>query len=549
MSTNFLSGTPADLQRALADESRHMQEQETASKAKSLNLPYVNLQNFPLDLNVLSFFTEQEARESQSVPFYKDGKVLRIGSVNPKNPLLLQKIAELSKKYQSSIYLISEAGLNQTIKFYNKVLIPKSTFQDSIQLQDGVDYATELKNLPAEYELAPQSPLKTLTTCFGAALTYGASDIHIEPEEGFVKVRFRIDGVLQDLLHIPKPAQKALIARIKSLSKLKLNVDNVPQDGRLGVYQGSKAIDVRVSTLPTAYGEGTVLRLLGTGAGNLKIKDLGLTGRALAVVERGIAQPNGMIITTGPTGSGKSTTLYAFLNELNEPGVKIITLEDPIEYKLPGVQQTPIDHSVDFSFAKGLKAILRQDPDIVMVGEIRDTETAETALQASLTGHIVLSTLHTNDAPGAVPRLIVMGAKPFVIAPALTVVIAQRLVRKLCTSCIKPVTLAPELLKKAHEFIDQIPKNAEVDIPKKIEFAHATGCNVCHGLGYKGRVGIFEVIDINDSMKELILNNASAVQIKKQAVSDGMVSMVQDGLLKALSGITDIEEVFRVAGT
>jgi len=549
MSKTFLSGTPDDMQRALADETRHMQEEETASKAKALNLPYVNLQNFPLDLNVLSFFTEQEAKESQSLPFYKDGKVLRIGSTNPKNPLLQQKIAELADKYQSTIYLISVASLNQTIKFYSKVLIPKSTFEDSIQVQDGMDYVAELKNLPAVFEQSPQSPLKTLTTCFGAALIYGASDIHIEPEEGFVKVRFRIDGVLQDLLHIPKTAQKALIARIKSLSKLKLNVENVPQDGRLSIHQGSKAVDIRVSTLPSAYGEGTVLRLLGTGAGNLKVRDLGLAGKALVVVEKGIAQPNGMIITTGPTGSGKSTTLYAFLNELNEPGVKIITLEDPVEYKIEGVQQTPIDHSVDFSFAKGLKAVLRQDPDIVMVGEIRDTETAETALQASLTGHIVLSTLHTNDAPGAVPRLIVMGAKPFVIAPALTVVIAQRLVRKLCVKCIKPATLAPELLKKVQELIDAIPKNADVEIPNKFEFSHAAGCEACRGLGYQGRVGIFEVIDINDSMKELILNNASAVQIKKQAIADGMVSMVQDGLLKALASVTDVEEVFRVAGS
>ncbi len=317
----------------------------------------------------------------------------------------------------------------------------------------------------------------------------------------------------------------------------------------MSVYKGGQAIDVRVSSLPSAYGEGIVLRLLGVGAGNLKVKDLGLQGKALEVVESGIDQPNGMIITTGPTGSGKTTTLYAFLNELNDPGVKIITLEDPIEYKLPGVQQTPIDHNVDFSFAKGLKAILRQDPDIVMVGEIRDTETAETALQAALTGHIVLSTLHTNDASGAIPRLITMGAKPFVIAPALTVVIAQRLVRKLCPDCIAPAKLSKELLVKVQELLESVPHNAKVEVPKKFEFFHAEGCKSCLGLGYKGRIGIFEVVEVNDKMKELILANASAGQVKKQAVEDGMVTMAQDGLLKALNKVTDVEEVFRVAGS
>jgi type II secretory ATPase GspE/PulE/Tfp pilus assembly ATPase PilB-like protein len=549
MSKNFLASTPDDLKRALAEESRHMQEQETASKAKALNLPYVNLQTFPLDLNVLSFFSEAEAKESQSVPFYKDGRILRVGTANPNNPLLQTKIGELSTKHEVALYLISEGSLQQTLKFYSKVLIPKSTFQDTIQLDDKTDYSTALKTMAENSDQSKITPIQYLSTFFGAALNYGASDIHVEPEEGFLKIRFRIDGVLQDLIHLPKLAQKSLIARIKSMSKLKLNIDNLPQDGRMSVYQGSKAIDVRVSTLPSAYGEGIVMRLLGTGAGNLKIKDLGLQGKALEVVESGVDQPNGMIITTGPTGSGKTTTLYAFLNELNNSEVKIITLEDPIEYKLPGVQQTPIDHNVDFSFAKGLKAILRQDPDIVMVGEIRDTETAETALQAALTGHIVLSTLHTNDASGAIPRLITMGAKPFIIAPALTVVIAQRLVRKLCQKCITPAELSKELLTKVQAILDEVPKNSSVEVPKKFEFFHAPGCEACQGLGYKGRIGIFEVIAVNEKMKELILTNASAGQVKKQAIADGMITMAQDGLLKALNKITDVEEVFRVAGS
>lgn len=546
MNNNFLSSNPQDLQRALQDETREMQEREAASRAKSLNLPYINLHNFPLDLNVLSLFTEEEAKEIQAVPFYKDGRSVRVATVNPKNPLLQQKLAELSK-YTFSLYLISQSSFEQTLRFYGKVMLVKTTFTDSIQIENGVDYPQVLRDL-SEADQSKVTPLQLLTNFFGAALSFGASDVHIEPEESFVKIRFRIDGVLQDLLHIPKVTQRALTARIKSLSNLKLNIDNLPQDGRLTVYKGQDKVDVRVSTLPSAYGEGVVMRLLGTGTQGLKIEGLGLQGKALKVVRDGLAQPNGMIITTGPTGSGKTTTLYAFLNQLNVPGVKIITLEDPVEYKLEGVQQTPIDHNADFSFVKGLRAILRQDPDVVMVGEIRDAETAETALQAALTGHIVLSTLHTNDASGAIPRLVTMGAKPFIIAPALMVVIAQRLVRVLCSTCKKETTLAEPLLKKVHEIIDAIPKNAEVEIPAKFVFYNAPGCEACHGLGYKGRLGIFEVIGVTEPLKELIMASASAGQIRTLAQSDGMISMTQDGLLKALNGVTDVEEVFRVAG-
>lgn len=548
MSKNFLSSTPEDLARALLDETRRMQEQEASSKAKSLGLPYINLQSFPLDINVLSLFTEEEARESQSLPFYKEGRIVRIATVNPTNQLLKQKIAELSSKYEFQIYLVSQGALDRTFSFYKKVLIPKSTFVQTIQVDSKKDYVTDLKN-DLKTEKHVESPLQMMTLLFGAALNYKASDIHIEPEENFVKVRFRIDGVLQDVVHIPKEDKRALISRIKTLSKLKLNVENLPQDGRITIYKDANPIDVRISTLPSAYGEGIVMRILGTGAQDLKVEDLGLQGKALKVVTDGLAQPNGMLVTTGPTGSGKTTTLYAFLNELNEPGVKIITLEDPIEYKLEGVSQTPIDHNVDFSFAKGLRAILRQDPDIVMVGEIRDVETAETALQAALTGHIVLTTLHTNDASGAIPRLTVMGAKPFVIAPALTVVIAQRLVRKLCQKCKVEKKLSAPLLSKVHEIIDKIPKAAEIEIPKKFTFYNSPGCEACHGLGYSGRIGIFEVFAVNDEMKELIMSDASAVKIKNQAVADGMASMAQDGLIKALAGVTDVEEVFRVAGS
>jgi len=300
--------------------------------------------------------------------------------------------------------------------------------------------------------------------------------------------------------------------------------------------------------LPSGYGEELVLRLLGTGQVNLKLEDLGFLPNTKEVMERQLQKPNGMIITTGPTGRGKTTTLYAFLNELNQPGVKIITLEDPIEYKLPGIVQTPIDHRHDFSFAKGLRAILRQDPDIVMVGEIRDQETAETAMQAALTGHLVLSTLHTNDASGAIPRLINMGAKPFVIGPALSAVIAQRLVRKICQFCKTPARLSPTVMEKISYLIKQIPAAAKTEVPQELQFYHSTGCAKCNNLGYLGRIGIYEILEVTETIQTLIMKESPMSEFKKAAVEQGMITMTQDGLLKALAGITDVEEVFRVAG-
>jgi type II secretory ATPase GspE/PulE/Tfp pilus assembly ATPase PilB-like protein len=545
---DFLSTTSQDLARTLSEQNRAIEERETQRQADSLQMQYINLQSFPLDLNVLSLMSEADSKASESLPFYKDTHDLRIATTNPENALLKQKIKEFSDKFSVTVYFVSSSSYAETFRLYKKVLVPKSQFQEVIHTTAGDDYAAKLKELADPKVQATRSATELISTLFGAALQLGASDIHIEPESHVVKARFRIDGVLQDMIHFESAQKQSLTTRIKVLSKLKLNVTNEAQDGRFTFYSDEKTIDVRVSVLPSSYGEAVVMRLLGVGATNLKLDQLGLIGRAYKVIEHELSKPNGMIITTGPTGSGKTTTLYAFLNELNEPGVKIITLEDPVEYKLEGIQQTPIDYRVDFSFVKGLRAILRQDPDIVMVGEIRDPETAETALQAALTGHIVLSTLHTNDAAGAVPRLITMGVKPFVIAPAVNAIIAQRLVRKLCPSCKKPATIQAGVIERVEKILQDISKAADVTLPKKLTWYHAEGCQECHGLGYKGRIGIYEVIEVNDTIRTMIMENASGVEIKKQAHGDGTVTMVQDGLLKALEGITDIEEVFRVAG-
>jgi len=549
MSNRFLSSTPAELKASLDDLNRKMQEEETQAQAGSLGLPYIDLHNFPVDLSVLGMFTEEEAREMGALPFYKDASDLRIGVTEPQHPLLLEKIKELSKKNKVTLYLISKKAFEQTLKFYSKVLRPKAAHEETVRVDKEEDYLQMLKLLAAEDEQKKLNGTQLLAVIFGASMFYKSSDIHLEPEENFFKLRFRVDGVLQDMLHISKDLQRTVTTRIKIISKLKLNVENVPQDGRITFYYLGKPIDVRVSILPSAYGEEIVMRLLGTGATTLKLKDLGFSEQALSVVERQLQRPNGMIITTGPTGSGKTTSLYAFLNQLNEPGVKIITLEDPVEYKLEGIVQTPIDHSHDFDFAKGLRAILRQDPDIVMVGEIRDQETAEVAMQAALTGHLVFSTLHTNDAAGAIPRLLNMGVKAFVVAPALTCVLAQRLVRRPCQNCKAPAQLSPTVLEKIHYLLKQLPKNSGTILPKELMFYHSTGCDVCHHLGYQGRVGIYEVLENTEAIQALILKeNTSMAEFKKIAVSQGMITMLQDGLLKALQGLTDVEEVFRVAG-
>lgn len=548
MSKNFLQSNKTTISDSLSRMNRQMEEANTEEKARLFGLPYVNLHVFPVDLNTLSLFSEPEATAAEAVPFSREHNELRIALVDPNNQVAKTKIAELSSRFTIKTHVVSKSGLAYALTFYKNVVTPHAHIIEDVRLTSSKNYVSLIADLKDANIQKGTNITELVGSVFGLAMQLQASDIHIEPEDHLIKVRVRVDGVLQDMLHIDKTLQSAFVSRIKILSKLKLNVANLPQDGRMTFLWDADPIDVRVSSLPSAYGEGIVLRLLGVGAVRLKLKDLGLVGRSYTIIETELQKPNGMIVTTGPTGSGKTTTLYAFLNELNDPGVKIITIEDPVEYKLEGIQQTPIDHNVDFSFAKALRAILRQDPDIVMVGEIRDGETADTALQAALTGHIVLSTLHTNDSFGAVPRLMTMGAKPFIIAPAINAVIAQRLVRRLCEHCKSTVTLEPSLLHHVETILHDIPPAAATILPDPLQFYHSAGCDQCHGLGYKGRVGIYEVVHVNDAMKDLILKSASMLELKKQAITDGTLTMAQDGLVKALQGMTDVEEVFRVAG-
>lgn len=541
---SFLSNNPAELTRALDDQKRQIEEKQAQHTASLYHLPYLNMQTFPLDLNSLALLSEDQAKAAECVPFYKEGLDLKIATINPKNQLFEQVKNQLSGKYKVSVYFVSQSSFRHTLDFYKKVIIPTSKFTEVIHVVKGEDYVSKLSTI----DKSTMPATEVLTIIYGAAIQQNSSDIHIEPENHLLKIRFRVDGVLHDAVILQKSWQKPLVSRLKLMAKLKLNVENESQDGRIAIMKDKEQLDVRVSVLPSSFGEAIVMRLLGIGAVNVTIDELGLTGKAYEVIQTQLHKANGMIITTGPTGSGKTTTLYSFLKVINQTGVKIITLEDPVEYKVEGIQQTPIDHRVDFSFVKALRAVLRQDPDAIMVGEIRDPETAETALQAALTGHVVLTTLHTNDAAGAVPRLLTMGVKPFIIAPAVNAILAQRLVRRLCQSCIKVTELDAPTLEKIKASLQDIPATAEVKVPTDLTFYSSAGCPDCGGLGYKGRLGIYEVIEVTDKMRELILTEPSGLAIRKLAAEQGTLSMVQDGLLKALQKLTDVHEIFRVTG-
>ncbi len=389
-----------------------------------------------------------------------------------------------------------------------------------------------------------------VTTILAGGLKLGASDIHVEAEESSIVIRYRMDGVLYDVAKLDKNQWKKIISRLKLLAKVKINIDDKPQDGRFSIFLQDEKIEVRVSFLPTAYGESVVMRLLRSSSIGLPFEELGILSGAFDILKKEIKKPNGLILTTGPTGSGKTTTLYAVLKKLNTADIKIVTLEDPIEYQLEGVNQSQVDSSKDYTFAKGLRSILRQDPDIVMIGEIRDLETAEISIHASLTGHLVLSTLHTNDSSGVIPRLIDMGVRPYFLSPSINAVIGQRLVRKLCPHCREEHVLNSKEKEQLEKILSVISPRAKMNVPVHLPtlYKAGAGCERCSGLGYKGRIGIYEIFTMTDSIKALVTKEAAAFQILQQAIEEGMVTMLQDGAWKALQGITSLSEIYRVIG-
>jgi type II secretory ATPase GspE/PulE/Tfp pilus assembly ATPase PilB-like protein len=388
---------------------------------------------------------------------------------------------------------------------------------------------------------------KIVAAVINYALIKKASDIHVEPENKSLRIRCRVDGILKDAVKAPLKLHPPFVSRIKILSKLKIDESRIPQDGRFDVEFKDHEVDVRVSTLPTVHGEKVVMRVLDKSQGILSLEDLGMQGSAFEETNLAIQKPYGIILSTGPTGSGKSTTLYAVLNRISVPGVNIVTLEDPVEYEISGVNQCQIKPEIGFTFASGLRSILRQDPNVIMVGEIRDAETASMSTHAALTGHLVLSTLHTNDTAGALPRLINMGVEPFLITSAINLVIAQRLVRRICPKCREEIKVPQKLMDELMAEMAKIPSNNTKDkerIPAELKLYHGKGCSECNQ-GFKGRIGIYEVMTITPAIEELAIAKKTANEIKETAIKEGMITMKQDGIIKAFAGQTTVDEIFQ----
>ncbi len=527
-------------------------EEKTIDLAKKSGLPYLDLTTLPIQKEVFSSIEENEAKAGQLVPISRLGKVLKIAVINPGDEKTKEIIEKLKERgFEVRVYIASLKSINHGLSLYKGTAKIKETGLGVIKLGESKisEIEKEIKTLSdLKNKISEIATTDMLEVLFAGALVILASDIHFEPEEKGVRLRFRIDGVLQDIFSLEKEEYPAILNRIKLIAGLKINIHEAPQDGRFTLKRKEADIEARTSVLPGAYGESIVMRLLDPRTIKKDLSDLGMREDLLEEIEKQLKKTTGAILTTGPTGSGKTTTLYAFVNFVNRPGVKIITIEDPIEYHIKGVSQTQVDPEKGYSFANGLRSIVRQDPDAILIGEIRDSETAEIAMNAALTGHLVFSTLHTNDASGTIPRLIDMGTKPQVIAPAINLAMAQRLVRKLCQECKKESSLTDEEQKRIKEELEKISKKIKMTEIGKARIYKPSGCQKCNSTGYKGRIGIFEAFIIDEEIEKLILKSPSISDIRDLVIKKGMITMKQDGYLKILEGITDLEEIERVLG-
>ncbi|MDD5032901.1 MAG: ATPase, T2SS/T4P/T4SS family [Candidatus Pacebacteria bacterium] len=544
-------------QKLKIEHLRQKEEEEVTNLlSKKYGIPYADLSEMTIDLDYLKLIPEQDSRKGKIAVFQGIGKKIQVAEQNPTLETAKIWIKKLSEDYEIQPFLVSNKSLEKAWSRYKEVPafveLSKGIIDISPErIEEFLSQAYSLENLKAAFlqKTATGENRKIselLEILMAGAFGTDASDIHIEPEENEVKIRFRIDGVLHDVLEFDQRAYKLLLSRIKLISEMKLNIKEKAQDGRFSVKIKNEEIEIRTSALPGPYGESLVLRILNPKSINVNFAELGMDPSLQEIIKTQIKKPNGMILTTGPTGSGKTTTLYAFLKEIQSPEIKIITLEEPIEYHLEGITQTQTNSEKGYDFSSGLRSILRQDPDVIMVGEIRDLEAAEIALNAALTGHLVFSTIHTNDAAGTIPRLIELGANPNIIAPAVNLAIAQRLVRKLCPYCKKEYKPKEEELAILSKIMEGLPKKIEkIDI-KKAKLYQASGCEKCGGIGYKGRIGIFEGILIDDEMEKLVMKNPSETEIREASVRQEMLVMKQDATLKILKGETSFDEVRRV---
>jgi type IV pilus assembly protein PilB len=511
------------------------------AKAALYNIPFVDVSTIPASPEALSVLSQEVAERFKVFPvsMEKVSKTLVLAMADPldltaiefieqKTGLHIKPAAAVPSKIMDSISTRFTSSLSQEVTAALKEVAPEEKIKTFEAAKTGI--------------IREEKVSEIVSHILDFAMKARASDVHVEPQEKSTRVRYRIDGILQEKLTIPKGLNEALVSRIKILSGMKIDEKRVPQDGRFNFKAGENEVDLRVSTLPTAWGEKVVMRLLKKSGGVPELQELGLRGRGLKNLEDAILRPHGIIIICGPTGSGKTTTLYSIISKISTPKVNIVTLEDPVEYKIPGVNQVQVNPVAGLTFASGLRSFLRQDPNIILVGEIRDKETTDLAIQASLTGHLVFSTLHTNNAAGSLPRLLDMGAEPYLLASSMTAIVAQRVARRIHEKCREAYNPEPKIIEEIKAVLGSLwPANSKGTLYR------GKGCQDCGGTGYLGRVGIFEVLPVTEKISRLILERAAASEIEKQAREEGMITLKQDGYMKVLEGITSIEEILRVA--
>jgi len=528
----------------------------THAIAQISGVPYVNITSSMIDQNILDLLPKDVAERLMAVPLAEVQNRLAVAMIDANNVQAVDYLASLIER-PLKVFMASEAGVRHVLDQYETDLSSVDAAAEASQAEANQEINKEVKTIVQDSPIS-----KALSTILEYALKSRASDVHIEPLEGSLKIRCRVDGMLREIMQLPKSIEPALVSRIKILSNLKIDEHRMPQDGQFTVNVSGKEVDLRIAISPVIWGEQVVIRILDKSGNSFNIEEMGYTGRALRTIRKGIRRPNGMVLTSGPTGSGKTTSLYALIKEIKDNAVNIVTLEDPVEYKMEGVNQIQVNTDVGLTFASGLRSILRQDPDVVMVGEIRDSETANLAVQAALTGHLVFSTLHTNSAAGVLPRLLDMGVEPFLIASTVNTIIGQRLVRKVAKKReayqSNPIetqnilTTIGHLLPKTPSDIVRVGEDLGY---KDLPLAGQSAYTLVRGIdtpqdpaprGYSGRAGLYEVMDVTEEIQQLIISHATSSEIQRKAQEQGMVTMRQDGYLKVLQGITTIEEVNRV---
>lgn len=548
----------SDLQIKIVNLRREGEERAAERLARQLGHQYVDLRQTPAFVDAIKLLPEAVAKDAKIATIELKGRKVALAAVNPDLAATKKAVKELeSQKYEVKIFVASPSSLKEAWSLYRFIKPEAGELTGIIKLNperirgfnEKLTNFTAIQEEIKKIDFLKASPVHVAEVILGGAMAIKASDIHLESGEKKAKIRLRVDGLLHDVFtEMPLRSYNFLISRIKLLSDMKLNVRDEAQDGRFTINLENKEIEIRVSVIPSEFGETVVMRILDPEVTAIGLASLGLREDDLEIAEAQLAKPNGLILNTGPTGSGKTTTLYAFLRHINNPEMKIITLEDPIEYRLEGIEQTQVDNESGYTFSSGLRAIVRQDPDVILVGEIRDKDTSDIALQAALTGHLVLSTLHTNDAVGAVPRLVNLGVQPVSIGPAINLVIAQRLVRKLCEHCKKEKEPELDIRDKIEKFLESLPSRVDKEKYKDYKIFAPGGCEQCNNFGYKGRIGIFEFLQGGMELEEVVLKDLSEISLKRLSEKQNMVTMQEDGVLKALSGDTTLDEVESVTG-